>query len=43
MIEQETTDLQMIEQSAKDFAETYIRPDMMIWDESQEFPVHVFR
>ena len=37
------TDLQMIEQSAKDFAETYIRPDMMIWDESQEFPVEVFR
>lgn len=44
MIEQGiTTDLQMIEQSAKDFADTYIRPDMMIWDESQEFPVHVFR
>ena len=44
MMEQEIiTDLQMIEQSAKDFAETYIRPDMMIWDESQEFPVEVFR
>ena len=44
MIGQETTtDLQMIEQSAKDFAETYIRPQMMEWDESQEFPVDVFR
>jgi alkylation response protein AidB-like acyl-CoA dehydrogenase len=28
----------MIEQSAKDFAETYIRPNMMEWDESQHFP-----
>lgn len=44
MIGQETiSDLQMIEQSAKDFAETYIRPKMMEWDESQEFPVDVFR
>lgn len=30
--------LQMIEQSAKDFAETYIRPYVMEWDESQHFP-----
>ena len=30
--------LKMIEQSAKDFAETYIRPNMMEWDESQHFP-----
>lgn len=30
--------LKMIEQSAKDFAETYIRPNMMKWDESQHFP-----
>jgi len=29
----------MIEQSAKDFAETYIRPHVMEWDESQFFPV----
>lgn len=26
-----------------DFAEKNIRPDMMTWDESQEFPIHVFR
>ncbi|MBL7831130.1 MAG: acyl-CoA dehydrogenase family protein [Saprospiraceae bacterium] len=31
--------LKMIEQSAKDFAETYIRPHVMEWDESQFFPV----
>ncbi len=31
--------LQMIEQSAKDFAEQHIRPDMMEWDEKQHFPV----
>ena len=30
--------LKMIEQSAKDFAETYIRPHMMEWDEAQHFP-----
>lgn len=30
--------LKMIEQSAKDFAETYIRPKMMEWDEAQHFP-----
>ncbi|MBL7764795.1 MAG: acyl-CoA dehydrogenase [Chitinophagaceae bacterium] len=27
----------------RDFAEKNIRPKMMEWDESQEFPVHVFR
>lgn len=30
--------LALIRQSAKDFAETYIRPHVMEWDESQEFP-----
>lgn len=30
--------LKMIEQSARDFAETYIRPHMMEWDEAQHFP-----
>ena len=29
--------------SARDFAEQYIRPDLMVWDESQEFPVHIFK
>jgi alkylation response protein AidB-like acyl-CoA dehydrogenase len=30
--------LEMIQQSARDFAETHIRPHVMDWDESQEFP-----
>jgi alkylation response protein AidB-like acyl-CoA dehydrogenase len=30
--------LSLIRQSAKDFAEAYIRPHVMEWDESQEFP-----
>lgn len=33
--------LQLIKQSARDFAETYIRPHVMEWDESQHFPVDV--
>ncbi len=35
--------LEMIRQSAKDFAQTKIRPNMMEWDESQHFPVEVFK
>lgn len=34
--------LEMIRQSAKDFAETYIRPNLMDWDEKQYFPVELF-
>lgn len=34
---------QMIAQSASDFAEQYIRPHIMEWDETQTFPVHVFK
>ncbi|MFZ6052721.1 acyl-CoA dehydrogenase [Halocola ammonii] len=34
---------EMIAQMAKDFAEKEIRPRMMEWDESQEFPVEVFK
>lgn len=34
--------LQLIQQSAKDFAETYIRPHVMEWDESQHFPIDLF-
>lgn len=30
--------LKIIRQSARDFAETHIRPHVMEWDESQEFP-----
>lgn len=28
---------------AKDFAQQHIKPFVMEWDESQEFPAHVFR
>lgn len=35
--------LNLIEESAKAFAEQYIRPDFMVWDESQEFPVDTMR
>jgi len=31
--------LELIKQSAKDFAEQYIRPYVMEWDESQHFPI----
>jgi acyl-CoA dehydrogenase len=33
----------MIEQMVRDFAEKEIRPYLMEWDESQEFPVQVFK
>ncbi len=33
----------MVAQMVKDFGEKFIRPDMMKWDESQEFPIEVFR
>jgi alkylation response protein AidB-like acyl-CoA dehydrogenase len=39
----ENENQQMIAQMIRDFAEKEIRPDMMKWDESQEFPVHVFK
>ncbi len=34
--------LQMIKESAHDFAEANIRPYVMAWDESQHFPVELF-
>lgn len=34
--------LQLIRQSARDFAETYIRPHVMEWDEAQHFPMDLF-
>jgi alkylation response protein AidB-like acyl-CoA dehydrogenase len=34
---------QMITQMIKDFGEKHIRPKFMEWDESQEFPVEVFK
>jgi alkylation response protein AidB-like acyl-CoA dehydrogenase len=33
-----TENLELIRQSARDFAETYIRPHVMEWDEVQHFP-----
>ncbi len=35
--------LELIKQSAKEFAETQIRPYVMEWDEAQIFPVEVFK
>ncbi len=32
-----------VAESAKNFAEQHIRPNIMKWDESQEFPVEVFK
>jgi alkylation response protein AidB-like acyl-CoA dehydrogenase len=34
---------QQVAQSARDFAIQYIKPHLMDWDESQEFPVAVFK
>jgi len=34
---------QQIARTARDFALQYIKPHVMKWDESQEFPVHVFK
>ena len=34
---------QQIAQAAKDFANQHIKPHVMEWDESQEFPVQVFK
>ena len=33
----------MIAEAAKEFAEKYIRPHVMQWDESQTFPIEVFK
>lgn len=34
---------QQVAQTARDFAQQYIKPHVMEWDESQEFPVHIFK
>ena len=34
---------QMVGQMAKDFAERYIKPHVMEWDESQHFPIELFK
>ncbi len=33
----------MIAQMVSDFADKEIRPNLMKWDESQEFPIHIFK
>ena len=33
----------MIAQMVRDFADKNIRPNIMEWDESQEFPIHIFK
>lgn len=39
---QHTDNHQLIRESARDFAETHIRPYVMEWDEAQHFPVDLF-
>ncbi len=34
---------QQVGESARDFARQYIKPYLMDWDESQEFPLHIFK
>lgn len=34
---------EQVANTARDFAQKYIKPDLMKWDESQEFPVHIFK
>jgi acyl-CoA dehydrogenase len=37
----ELDNMQIIRESARDFAETYIRPYVMEWDEAQHFPIEL--
>ena len=34
---------EQVAQTARDFAQQYIKPHLMEWDETQEFPVHIFK
>lgn len=34
---------QQVAHTAKDFAHHFIKPHLMDWDESQEFPLHIFK
>ncbi len=38
-----TENQKMIADMVRDFAAKHIKPDLMKWDESQEFPVHIFK
>ncbi len=39
----EDENISIIRQTVKDFAEKQIRPHIMSWDETQEFPVHILK
>ncbi len=39
----QTENQQMIAEMIRNFGEKHIKPHMMAWDESQEFPVHLFK
>ena len=39
----ETDSLRMVADSARDFAEKYLRPYVMEWDEAQHFPIDAMR
>lgn len=43
MFNVEEKQMEMIRESARGFAETYIRPHIMEWDEKQVFPVELFK
>src|SRR4249920_2820 len=43
MFQQSEDITQEIARTAKDFALRHIKPHVMEWDESQEFPLHVFK
>src|SRR6266581_2131521 len=34
---------QQVAQTTRDFAMQHIKPHVMKWDESQEFPLHIFK
>jgi alkylation response protein AidB-like acyl-CoA dehydrogenase len=40
---EETENQKMIAQMVRDFGAKEIRPNVMTWDETQEFPVHLFK
>ena len=40
----ETSEItQQVAQTARDFAIQHIKPHVMEWDETQEFPLHIFK
>jgi len=40
---QENESVSMVRQMVRDFSEKHIRPEMMVWDEAQTFPIDVFK